>query len=48
MLPFDKCPICSGDVVEKTVEKLLKGGTNMATLTVKAEVCLRRGERFYS
>ncbi len=48
MLPFDKCPVCGGDVVEKEVEKLLKGGTNTATLTVKAEVCLRCGERFYS
>ena len=48
MLPFDKCPVCGGDVVEKEVEKLLKGGTNTATLTVKAEICLRCGERFYS
>jgi len=48
MLPFNKCPICGGDVVEKEVEKLLKGGTNTATLTVRAEVCLRCGERLYS
>lgn len=48
MLAFEKCPICGGDVVEKEVEKLLKGGTNTATLTVKAEVCLRCGERLYS
>jgi len=48
MLPFEKCPICGGEVVEKEVEKLLKGGTNTATLKVKAEVCLRCGERLYS
>lgn len=24
--PFDKCPICSGELVEKEVEKLLRGG----------------------
>jgi YgiT-type zinc finger domain-containing protein len=47
-MPFGKCPICGGDVVEKEVEKLLKGGTNTATLTVKAEVCLRCGEWLYS
>ncbi len=48
MLPFEKCPICGGDVVEKEVEKLLKSGTNTATFKVKAEVCLRCGERIYS
>ena len=48
MPAFDKCPNCGGDVVEKEVEKLLKGGTNTATVTVQAEVCLRCGERFYS
>jgi len=25
MLPFSKCPICGGEVVEKDVEKLLRG-----------------------
>ena len=48
MLPFDKCPVCGGETAEKEVEKLLKGGTNTATLTVTAEVCLRCGERLYS
>ena len=48
MLPFDKCPVCGGDIAEKEVEKLLKGGTNTATLTVTAEVCLRCGERLHS
>ena len=48
MLPFDKCPVCEGETAEKEVEKLLKGGTNTATLTVTAEVGLRCGERLYS
>ena len=44
---FDKCPICGGELVEKEVEKVLKGGSNTAILRVKAEVCLHCGERFY-
>jgi len=27
--------------------EVVKGGTNTATLTIKAEVCLRCGERLY-
>jgi len=34
--------------VEKEVEKLLRGGAHTALLRVKAEVCLRCGERLYS
>jgi YgiT-type zinc finger domain-containing protein len=48
MLPFDKCPICGGEVVEKEVEKLLRGGRNTAVVRLRAEVCLHCGERFYS
>lgn len=48
MKPFGKCPICGGEVLEKEVEKLLKGGNNTAVLRVKAEVCLHCGERLYS
>ena len=44
---FEVCPICGGELSEKRVEKLLKGGPNMATITVDALVCLRCGERFY-
>lgn len=46
--PFEKCPICGGEVVEKEVEKLLRGGNHTAVLRVPAEVCLHCGERFYS
>jgi len=48
MKPFERCPLCGGELVEKEVEKLLKGGVHTATLTVRAEVCLRCGERLYA
>lgn len=47
MMPFEKCPICGGELVEKEVEKLLRGGVHTAVLKVRAEVCLRCGERLY-
>jgi YgiT-type zinc finger domain-containing protein len=48
MKPFAKCPVCGGELVEKEVEKLLRGGTNTAVMRVKADVCLRCGECLYS
>lgn len=48
MRPFNKCPVCGGEMVEKEVEKLLRGGVNLAAVKVHAEVCLRCGERLYS
>jgi len=48
MKPFDKCPLCGGELAEKDVEKLLKGGIHTAVLKVRADVCLRCGERLYS
>ena len=48
MLPITHCPYCGGEVSEKTVNEILRGGGNTATLTVKALVCQRCGERFYS
>ena len=35
-------------MVEKEVEKLLRGGIHTAVLRVNAEVCQRCGERLYS
>jgi len=35
-------------MVEKEVEKLLRGGVHIAAVRVQAEVCLRCGERLYS
>ncbi len=48
MKPFEKCPVCGGDIVEKEVEKLIRGGKHTAVLKVQAEVCLHCGERLYS
>ena len=47
-MPFEQCPVCGGELVEKEVEKILRGGANTAVLKVCAEVCLRCGERLYS
>ncbi len=48
MKPFEKCPVCGGGIVEKEVEKLIRGGKHTAVLKVQAEVCLHCGERLYS
>lgn len=48
MMPFEQCPVCGGELVEKEVEKLLRGGNHTAAIRVRAEVCLRCGERLYS
>jgi len=48
MTPFEKCPVCGGEVIERQVQKLLRGGRHTASITVSAEVCLHCGERFYS
>ena len=48
MIPFKECPVCGGEVIEKEVEKLLRGGKNTAVVRLQAEVCLRCGERLYS
>ena len=48
MTPFEKCPVCGGEVDERHVQKLLRGGRHTAAITVPAEVCLHCGERLYS
>lgn len=48
MMPFSQCPVCGGELTEKNVEKLLRGGIHTAVLTVRAEVCLSCGERLYT
>ena len=45
--PFEKCPSCGGELAEKFVEKLLRGGSDTAVLKVRADVCVRCGERLY-
>lgn len=48
MKPFEKCPVCGGELVEKEVDKILRGGDNFATVRVHADVCTHCGERLYS
>jgi YgiT-type zinc finger domain-containing protein len=48
MMPFEKCPVCGGELVEKEVEKLLRGDIHIAVINVQAEVCLYCGELLYS
>jgi hypothetical protein len=42
------CPVYGGDLVEKEVEKVLRGDVNTAVLKICAEVCLCCGKRLYS
>ena len=44
----DACPICGGELVHKRVEKLLRGGSDTAAVSVDADVCQRCGERLYT
>lgn len=48
MISFKKCPVCCGEMVEKEVEKLLRGGIHTAVYKVPACVCLMCGQRLYS
>jgi len=47
MMPFNKCPVCGGEMINKDVDKILMGGNNTAVIHVEAEVCLHCGERLY-
>jgi YgiT-type zinc finger domain-containing protein len=42
-----KCPVCHGKLIEKKVEKFLKGNGDTAIIKVKAEVCLQCGTKLY-
>ena len=46
--PFEVCPVCGGELAARKVEKLLRGGNDVASVAVSAEVCLKCGERLYS
>ncbi len=41
------CPICGGEMIEKTVEKIVRGGEDTAIIEVQAHVCQKCGERLY-
>jgi YgiT-type zinc finger domain-containing protein len=48
MMPFEKCPKCGDAMVHETVEKLVRGGSDVALLTVEADICHRCGERYFA
>jgi len=48
MKPFEKCPVCGGELQTKQVEKMLRGDGNTVCVKVTADVCLHCGERLYS
>lgn len=48
MNPFEKCPLCGGELETRQAEKLLRGGGNTVSLQVAAEVCRHCGERLYA
>ncbi len=48
MVSFDKCPVCGGEIVERELEKVLRGGNHTEIVKIQAEVCLRCGERLYA
>lgn len=45
--PFEKCPLCGGELDDRVVEKLLRGGVDTAVLKVQAEVCVSCAGRIY-
>lgn len=48
MYHVDVCPYCEGKTFYKDVELLLRGGDNVATVIVAADVCLRCGQQTYT
>ena len=44
---FKECAVCGGEVVEREVEKVLRGGQREKSVKIQAKVCLRCGEYFY-
>jgi YgiT-type zinc finger domain-containing protein len=48
MIPFHQCPICKGELIEREIQKILRGGNHTAVVKVQAEVCLSCGERLYA
>lgn len=46
--PFDKCPVCGGELERKNVEKLIRGGDDIASLEVRVDVCLKCGEKLFT
>ncbi|MDY6983800.1 MAG: YgiT-type zinc finger protein [Pseudomonadota bacterium] len=48
MKPFEKCPVCGGELESRQVDEIVRGGTHTALLRVPAEVCMNCGECLYT
>lgn len=48
MASSDRCPVCGGPIVEREVEKGLRGGIVRETVNVRTAVCMKCGERLYT
>ncbi len=46
MKPFEKCPVCGGELENHLVEKQL--GQTKVSMTVNADVCRQCGELLYT
>ena len=47
-MPFELCPVCGGDMIEKEVEKLILGGNNTAGMMRIIMMSMRRGSSMIS
>ncbi len=47
MLPLT-CPLCGAQIIEQEVNHKIKGGGKVVVLKVRASVCTKCTERFYS
>ena len=46
MKPFEKCPICGGELEQKKFEKLLRGGKHTAVLRINPKFVHIVGDGF--
>ena len=44
---LEECAVCGGEVVEREVEKVLRGGNRAERVKILAKVCLHCGEHFF-
>jgi len=46
--PLKKCPVCGGSLTHKEAEVMLRGGSNVAVVIVRCEVCDRCPTQLHS
>lgn len=47
-MELKECPLCGGEIIKKEVEKLIRGGNDIAAIIVSADACSRCGEVYFS